>query len=316
LAAPTNTFTSGSAIGNRESLHNIISILNKDECPFQAAIGSGDAEATYEEWQIDALGSANTGNANLEGDDSTAAAITPTARVGNRTQILKKPFTISNTQEVVKKAGRDSEISYQTALAGRRIKMDLEAIISQNVASNAEAGATPRHMGGFETWLVTNVSRGTGGTSGGFSAGNTVAPTDGTQRTSTEALLKLVIKSAWTQGGRPSLLLMGGSEKQNFSGFTGIATQFQEPKGKMATIVGAVDRYVSDFGTFTAAASRFVRGREISVIDPALWRVLWLRKWKKEELAKTGDARKFHLVGEVTLESRNEAGSGIVADLL
>ena len=52
----------------------------------------------------------------------------PTTRVGNRTQILKKPFTISATQEVVKKAGRDSEISYQTALAGRRIKMDLEAI--------------------------------------------------------------------------------------------------------------------------------------------------------------------------------------------
>ena len=36
---------------------------------------------------------------------------------------------------------------------------------------------------------------------------------------------------------------------------------------------------------------------------------------EKEELAKTGDARKFHIIGEVTLESRNEAGNGIVADL-
>jgi len=315
LAAPTNTLITNNAVGNRESLHDIIKILNKDETPFQSAIGSGSAEATYEEWQLDALGNADTTNAQLEGDDSTAAAITPTTRVGNRTQILKKPFTISNTQEVVKKAGRDSEISYQTALAGRRIKMDLEAIVSQNQASNAQAGATPRRMGGFESWLVSNVSRGATGTSGGFSAGNTVAPTDGTQRPSTEALLKTVIKSAWNGGGKPTLLLMGATQKQNFSGFTGIATQYQEPKNKMATVIGAVDRYVSDFGTMNAVASRYMRGREIGVIDPSLWRVLWLRKWKKEELAKTGDARKFHIVGEVTLESRNEAGSGIVADL-
>ena len=315
MAAPTNTFISNNAVGNRESLHDIITILNKDETPFTSAIGAGSAEATYEEWQLDTLGNADTNNSNLEGDDTAAAAVTPTVRVGNRTQILKKPFTISATQEEVKKAGRDSEISYQTALAGRRIKMDLEAIVSQNQASVAQSGAVTRKLGGFESWLVSNVSRGATGASGGFSAGNTAAPTDGTPRASTEALLKTVIRSAWNAGGKPSVLLMGPSQKQTFSGFTGIATQYQEPKGKMATVVGAVDRYVSDFGTLSAMPSRYMRGREIGVVDPALWRLLWLRKWKKEELAKTGDARKFHIIGEVTLESRNEAGCGIVADL-
>ncbi len=215
----------------------------------------------------------------------------------------------------MKKAGRDSEISYQTALAGRRAKMDLEAICCQNQASRAQSGANARLLGGFESWVTSNVSRGTGGASGGFSSGNTTAPTDGTQRASTETLLKGVIKAAWTAGGKPTILLMGGTQKQAFSAFTGIATQYQEPKGKAATVIGAVDRYVSDFGTFNAMASRYVRGREIEVIDSSLWRLLWLRKWKKEELAKTGDARKFHIVGEVTLESRNEAGNGIVADL-
>ena len=315
MAAPTNTFITNSAVGNRKSLHNIISILNRDETPFISMIGSGDADATYEEWQLDTLGNADTANSNLEGDESTASPVVPTVRAGNRTQIMKKPFTISNTQEAVKKAGRDSEVSYQTALAGRRVKMDLEAIACQNQASVAQSGAVTRKMGGFESWITTNVSRGTGGASGGFTGGNTVAPTDGTPRASTEPLLKTVIRSAWTAGGKPTLLLMGGTQKQAFSAFTGIATQYQEPKGKAATVIGAVDRYVSDFGTFTAMASRFVRGREIEVIDPTLWRLLWLRQWKKEELAKTGDARKFHIIGEVTLESRNEAGNGIVADL-
>src|SRR5262245_7015248 len=274
MAAPTNTFISNSAVGNRESLHNIITILNKDETPFISTMGSGDADATYEEWQLDALCNTDTNNNTLEGDDTTAAAITPTTRVGNRTQILKKPFTISNTQEAVRKAGRDSEISYQTALAGRRIKMDLEAILSQNQASQAQSGGSPRKLGGFESWITTNVSRGSGGSSGGFSSGNTTAATDGTKRTSTDALLKTVIRAAWNAGGRPSLLLMGAGQKQNFSGFTGIATQYQEPKNRMATVIGAVDRYVSDFGTFTAVASRYMRGREIGVVDPSLWRVL------------------------------------------
>jgi hypothetical protein len=66
MAAPTNTFISNSAVGNRESLHNIITVLNKDETPFVSTIGSGDADATYEEWQLDALGNADTNNSNLE----------------------------------------------------------------------------------------------------------------------------------------------------------------------------------------------------------------------------------------------------------
>ena len=45
MAAPTGTFVSTAAIGNRESLHDIISILYKDEFPFQSAIGQGTAEA-------------------------------------------------------------------------------------------------------------------------------------------------------------------------------------------------------------------------------------------------------------------------------
>jgi hypothetical protein len=313
MAAPTNAFISTSAVGNRESLHDLISILNKDETPFQSMIGSGSAKATYEEWQIDSLGSATTTNYQLEGNTITALAITATTRVGNRCQILSKAFTVSATQEVVDKAGRDSEINYQAMLYGRRAKMDLESSLCQNVASS---GSDPRKMGGVETWLTSNVSRGTTGSSGGFTAGNTTAPTDSSiTRAPTKALLENVIKSCWDNGGSPNWLLMGSTIKVAFSTFTGIATLYQEANGKAATHIAAVDRYVSNFGTFSATASRFVRGREILVIDPKLWRVLWLRKWKKEELAKASDGRAFLLVGEATLESKNEGGSGILADL-
>jgi hypothetical protein len=312
MAAPTNTFVTTNSIGNRESLHDIITILNKDDTPFQSMIDSGDAAATFEEWQIDSLGSANATNFQPEGNTVVAQAVTPTVRVGNRLQILNKPYTISRTEQSIRKAGRDSEISYQTALAGRRVKMDLEAFISQNQAST---GSDPRKLGGFESWLTSNTSRGVTGTNGGFVTSNTVAATDSSlTRGATLALLKTVLKSAWDNGGKPSWLIMSSAQKMAFSTFTGVATLFTDA-GKPTVLTGTIDRFRSDFGIFNAAMSRFVRGREIMVVDPSLWGILWLDKWKKQELAQVGDARAFQIVGEMTLQCKNEAGSGIVADL-
>lgn len=315
MTAPTNSFTTGSAVGNRESLHDKIYMLDKDEFPVMSAIGSKEAKATREEWQTDALGAADSTNAQLEGDDTTAAAVTATVRVANRTQILKKSFTITETQEVVDKAGRDSEVGYQTMLNSRRIKMDLESIILKNQASNAESGATPRRMGGLLSWVSSNVSRGSGGSSGGYSGSDTVAATNGTQRTLTETLFKAVIKSAWDGGGNPALAVCSSTHKQTVSGFTGIATQYQQANGKVATIVAAADRYVSDYGTLTVVPDRFNSARDLEVLDASMLSLLWLRKFKRVELAKTGDARKFHIIGEVTLKVHNESAHGTLNDL-
>lgn len=313
MTAPTNTFLSGAAVGNRESLHDKIQYLDKDEFPIMSAIGSGTAKATLEEWQTDDLGSAST-NSNLEGDETATVAITPTVRVGNRTQILKKSFFISNTQEAVDKAGRDSEIGYQTMLFGKRIKMDLESTICLNTASIAESGATTRKLGGFPTWITTNDSR--TGTEGGYVSPNTTVAVDGTQRAFTETLLQAVIKLCYDSGSNANMVVVGSFNKQVASGFSGIATQFQAASGKVATIVGAADRYVSDFGTFNIVPDRYSRSRDALVLDTSMASLLWLRKFKREELAKTGDARKFHIVGEVTLKVHNQAAHGIVADLL
>lgn len=315
MAAPTNTFTTGSSIGNRESLHDKIWMLDKDEFPVLSSIGSGSAKAMREEWQTDALGNADSTNAQLEGDDTTATAVTPTVRVANRLQILKRSFTISESEEEIVKAGRDSEIGYQTMLAGRRLKMDLESIILKNQASNAESGTAPRRMGGLLAWLTTNVSRGTTGGSGGYSGSDVVAATNGTQRTFTETLLKNVIKAAWDAGGSPSTIVMSSAHKQLASAFAGIATQYQQAQGKVATIVAAADRYVSDFGTLTLVPDRYNSTRDVEVIDTGMLSMLWLRKFKRVELARTGDARKFHIIGEVTLKVNNEAAHAVVADL-
>jgi hypothetical protein len=315
MAAPTNTFTTGSSVGNRESLHDKIWMLEKDEFPVLSSIGSGSAKAMREEWQTDSLGNASSTNAQLEGDDTTASAVTATVRVANRLQIMKRSFTISESEEEIVKAGRDSEIGYQTMLAGRRLKMDLETTILLNQASNAESGTTPRRMGGALAWMTTNVSRGTTGGSGGYSGSDVVAATNGLTRTFTETLLKNVIKSAWDAGGNPNTIVMCSAHKQLASAFTGIATQYQQAQGKVATIVAAADRYVSDYGTLTLVPDRYNSTRDVEVIDNSMLQLLWLRKFKRVELARTGDARKFHIIGEMTLKVNNEAAHGVIADL-
>ena len=312
MAAPTNTFLTSAAVGIREDLHDKIFMLDKDETPVLSSIGSGTAKQTFSEWQLDALGNGSNANFNPEGGDVTAVAVTPTTRVGNRCQIMWKPFTVSGSLEQSVEAGRKSEIGLQTMKQSRQIKMDLETTILLNQAS---VGTDPRKMGGILSWLTSNTDRGATGANGGFSAGNTTAATNGTQRTFTEALLKSGMLKAYNSGGRPSLIVVDGNHKQIASTFAGIATQFNPVDGKIATLVGAVDRYVGDFGTYSIVADRYTSNRDAIGIDPKMAKVLWFRKFRREELSKTGDARKFNILGEMTLEVSNEAAHFVVADL-
>ena len=52
-----------------------------------------------------------------------------------------------------------------------------------------------------------------------------------------------------------------------------------------------------------------------SGIEKDKWAVAYLRPFRQEKLAKTGDSDKVHMLVEYTLEARNEKSSGKVADL-
>ena len=240
-------------------------------------------------------------------------------RVGNYCQILTKTVGVSRTDDVVDLYGRSKESTRQTVLKGIAIRRDLEAISLSGQASQNESGANPRKMGGALAWLTTNVSRGAGGANGGFSAGIVAAPTNGTQRAFTETLLKSVIASNFTASGEAThkIAMMGPTQKQAFSSFTGIAAQRVEVKGRnQATIIAGADYYVSDFGTLAVVPHPYALSRDAFLYDPDYWAIATLDGFKKEELAKTGDSTKWAMTHEVTLVSRNQKSSGVVADLL
>jgi hypothetical protein len=318
MTAPTNTITGVTPnVGIREDLENNIYRVAPEETPFTSNIGTVSCKRDYHEWQTETLATAVATNAQLEGDDYTLGAPNLTTRLGNTLQILAKTGGVSGTQEVVDKAGRDSELARQKVLKTIELKRDFEMRAIGNFAAVAEAGATTRKMAGIQAFLTTNDNRGSGGSDGGFSAApGPAAATDGTQRTFTEALLKADWATIFSAGGKPTQIYMGGTHKQQFSAFTGIADIRASVSGtSQATIYGAADVYVGDFGSLTAIPHAYGLTRAAVLVDPKMAAVGTLRGLTSKVLASSGDNEKFLLLMEKTIVVRNEKAHGVIADL-
>lgn len=308
MAIVANTLLTFSAIGNREDLSNTIFNIDPVETPFMGNIGKGKAEAVLHEWQTQALAAAGA-NAALEGDETSFTAATVTVRAVNRCQISNKSVIVSGTQDAVSKAGRAKEIVYQMVLKNKELRRDMEFVLCNNQAPVTGNSTTARQLRPALSWYSTNVSAGSGGSSGS----TTAARTDGTQRALTEAIMKSVLQSCWTNGGKVNILMPGPFNKTVISGFTGNTTRTQDTSD--GTLSAAIDVYESDFGVHKVVPNRFSRDRDLHLLMADMWAVSYLRPIKALDLARTGDAEKGLLLAEYTLECRNEKGSGVVADL-
>jgi hypothetical protein len=312
------TYQTYTSIGNREDLSDVIYNISPTETPFMSSIGKTKATATYHEWQTDSLAAAAS-NAVVEGDTASDITVTPTTRVGNRTQISSKTIKISGTMEAINKAGRKSEKAYQLAKVSAELKRDMEKALLSNTAAAAGNATTARTLGGLQTWLNSNYVGGTNGTAGSL---GTTARVSGTDAAFTEAMLKTAVKSAFTNGGNPTVLMTTPTQKVNVSAFTGVAAQRYMATGdKPTTIIGAADIYLSDFGTLSVVPNRFMTadsgdsGEQAFVLDPEYAAVAYLRPFQTNELAKSGDADVTQLLVEYTLEVKNQAAHAIIADL-
>ena len=314
----SNTFTTYSAKGIREDLSNVITNIAPEETPFQSNIGRETITNTLFEFQTDTLADA-AANAQLEGDDvGTFDSVVATVRVTNYAQISRKTIVLSNTEEVVNKAGRRSELAYQIAKRGSELKRDQEFVFLNGGVAVAGNTTTARVTASLGAFVKTNTDKQTNGTDPSYTTLPNSARTDGNVRTFTETILKNVIQKVWSAGGTPKILMVGPVNKQRVSGFSGIASsRFNIDGGaKPATLIGAVDIYVSDFGNISTIANRFQRERDAWVLDPDYAKMVVLRPYQQVELAKTGDAEKRMLLIEYGLKITAENAHGLAADLV
>lgn len=319
----TTTYQTVRQVGIREDLSDEIHDISPMDTPYMSTIRKGaPAKNVYIEWQTDALAAAAE-NHKIQGADASYLTATPTVRRRNYTSISAKAMIVSGTSNAVNTAGREQELAYQIAKRGRELKRDIEKILTGNNASVAPASATASEAAGFEAWITTNDIRGSGGSQGGYTAAGTVtAATDasaGALITFNETRLKSAIGLAWTAGGQPTTIMVGKSNKQLASAFAGITTKYSDFGNNPASpgglaIVAAADIYLSDFGKLQIVPNRFSRGRSVLLIDWNYLSMHYLRPFRVEALAKTGDAEKKHLLTEWTQCMKNEGAHAIIAD--
>lgn len=314
MATPATTFQSYQAKGNREELSDLIDNISPAETPFLSGLAKEGCDNTFFEWQTDALRAA-AANAQVEGDDvATFAAVNPTARIGNYTQISRIAFVISNTQQAIKSAGRPNEINYQKLKQGKELKKDIEFALLTNTTFNTGSATVGRQTRGVRGWVATNVQFGTGGAAP-IPSSNT-APVAGTNTALTEAKLKTAMQAAYTAGGSPDTLFVRPSDKVLTSAFNGGTTRFEQAdSGK---IHASYKVYESEFGPIKVVPIRTATISNFAFLaDMSHWKVRTLSgRWMQDlDLGQTGDGKKYAMVAEYGLQASNEAASALIADL-
>ena len=329
IAADTALTYSGKTI--REDLSDVIYNIAPMDTPFLSGCAKTKADNTLFQWQTDTIQS-GAANRHLEGDDSPAAlAVTQPVKLGNYCQISRYVLQTSGTDQVVNYAGRGKAQAYQLAKSGKRMKRDMELMLTSNTAPVSGDATTARATAGLPTWFPDASFHGGGSTTGSASTGNgTDVMTNGAATAATtEAKLKTIIKKVYDRGGQPDMLIVPATVKQTISGLAsvgsgsvslGIPQRKTESGTGGATAIASVDVYVSDFGTFKIVPDRNLAAdgpgsvaANVFVMDMDYWAIAWLRPFHTVNLAKQGDSVKQMLLAEYGLVSRNSASSGILA---
>ena len=312
MAQPSNTFDSYDANGIREDLENVIYNISPEETPFYSSLKKVSASNTYHEWQTDSL-RASASNAHIEGDDTTASAMTATSRLGNYTQIFKNAVTVPDTDEGLDKAGRSAEMAYQTLKIAKEQKLDIEKALFANNARVVGSATAARELAGAPSWMTTNITN--TGTSGADPTGDgTDARTNGTQTAFTQTDFDSAMQSIWENGGRPDSVYLSAYQMNIALGFTGNNNQRSTVQAGDEKVVKSLDVYVTPWGTVEFTPTRENAGRDVFIMQNDMWSCAALRPTKNTALAKTGDSTKRQVLTELTLVCKNEKASGMIVD--
>lgn len=314
MAQPTNTYdTYDNATAIKEDISKVVYNISPDETPFYSKTKKASADATFVEWLTEAL-RASGDNAHIEGDDSTATAVTPAARLGNYTQIFKDVAIISGTSDNTDGIGQKGKMAKEILKKATEQKLDIERALFLNQARVAGSATVARKLAGIPAWITTNTSKATAGSPADPTGDGTDARTDGTALAFTQTRFDTVMQAIWKSGGKADSCYLSSEQMTTALGFTGNNNQRATIDAKGGTVAKVMDVYMTPWGSITFIPSRENRAKDVFLLQSDMWKIRTKRATKQEPLAKTGDSEKRHVITELTLEACNEKASGGVFD--
>lgn len=242
------------------------------------------------------------GNASLEGADADAARFTSRTRQTNYTQIFASTVEVSGSELAVRQIGVRDELDYQKNQRLRELLRDLENSVINGVApaANPQGGSSVRRsMRGILACLSSNL----------FEVGVDGFPSD---TTLSESTLNFALRQIWQgSAGNIDLIVVGGNEKRAINQFVATNRRFTPLTDSYRDSVAV---YESDFGVCRVVLSRHVPAGSVLLLDSSRIEVLPLagRHFHYKPLASTGDRDCGQVIGEYTLELRNEAAHAVI----
>jgi hypothetical protein len=250
------------------------------------------------------------GNAALEGDDRPTTRFTNRVRKTNYTQIFTASVEVSGSQLAAQQVGIADEMDYQKQERLRELLRDLENCVINGVspASNPEGSSTVRRtFKGIIPFVSTNVFV---NGSGGFPAGSG-AGLNGL----TEDQINTGMRLIWEQSsGHVDTIVVNGFQKRRINSFITSARRFGPEDESFRDLVSV---YESDFGVCRVVMSRWMPANTVLLLDSSRIEVMPLssRNFQFKKLASSGDSEVGEIIGEYTVEVRNESAHGIIRGL-
>jgi len=245
------------------------------------------------------------GNAALEGADKPSVRFTNRIRCGNYTQIFTAAVEVSGTDMAASQLGLADEMDYQKQERLRELLRDLEnTVINGGQPESSPEGSTTvrRSMKGITAHLSTNV----------FHTGDSGFPS-GTDLD--EAKINYVLRKIWeVSSGNVDLIVVGGFQKRKINAFCADSRTYAADD---TTFTNMISVYESDFGICRIVTTRWMPQDAVLMLDSSRINVLPLagRNFYFKPLASSGDYECGELIGEYTLELKNEAAHGLIRDL-
>jgi hypothetical protein len=245
------------------------------------------------------------GNAALEGADKPSVRFTNRVRCANYTQIFTSAVEVSGSDLVARQLALADEMENQKAGRLRELMRDLESTIinGDRPASDPQGSDTARRtMKGIIPHLTTNIFR-TGDS--GFPAGGDLD----------EAKINYALRRIWeNSSAHVDLIVVGGFQKRKINTFCSASRRYAPTD---TTFRDHINEYESDFGLCRIVTTRWVPHDVVLLLDSSRISVLPLtgRSFHFKPLASDGDYECGEMIGEYTLELRNEAAHGLIRNL-
>ena len=245
------------------------------------------------------------GNAALEGAEKPDVRFTNRVRCGNYTQIFTATVEVSGSDMATSQLGLADEMDYQKQERLRELLRDLENTVINGGLPGSDpqgSGTVRRTMSGIVQHLSSNVFH-TGDS--GFPAGNDLD----------EAKVNYVLRKIWeNSSGNVDLIVVGGFQKRKINAFCSESRTYGATD---TTFTDMVSVYESDFGICRIVTTRWLPQDAALFLDSSRVSVLPLagRSFHFKPLTSAGDYECGELIGEYTLELKNEAAQGLIRDL-